>query len=1257
MTAQDETTANTYLVTVTRRASMLASCESDALWCATLTVGLPSSGGSSGYCGTGTAQCDYGRLDIAGFTLDQTGYTVQSLRWEANNTHLTLDKAFPDPDLPFLTLGIGAYSLALADAIAGNNGSAWPTPEGFPALGAGQPVTVQLWSRASADANLSGLALADDDGGVALDKEFDPVEAVYAASVANDVGQVTVTPATSHAFATVEYLDGVGNALADADMVEDGHQVALEVGYNVVQVRVTAQDETTANTYMVTVTRRASMLTACHPDAVWCAVMTTGVSSDGREMGYCRQGCNFGSLDIGGGFTLDQTDYTVQSVRLETDDNRLSLDMDKAFPTSELEFLTLRIGTRSVALADAIATNPGAVHWPDLEGFPALGAGDPVTVQLSSGSSTDATLSGLALAHDGASVALIETFDPGELAYTASAANSVDQVTVTPATSHAFAEVEYLDDASAALADADPAAGQQVDLEAGDNVIAVKVTAQDETTTQTYTVTVNRAAFACEVPDLSGLTQAWAGTLTVGEIAGGDVYGYFPGANIGELSSTTFNGVPHFEGVPRGYEIDAVAVNSDDGGLTFSLNRELAGVDYRNLLLHVCDAQFALGDATYSGDQEDDYIWSGAGLHWSSATTVELALSLETPNDASLSALALADDDGAAVALNETFAPNDTVYTASVANPVRQVTVTPATSDAFATVEYLDGNDNPLIDGGAADGQQVDLEVGENVIKVRVTAQDETTMRTYTVTVNRAAFACAVPDLAGLTPAWAGTVTVERISGGVNDGYFPDGAIDVGALSDTDFNGVSSPYVIDGVVVNSGDGRLTFSLGGQLDGVDSRHLLLHVCDARFALGDANYNLLFHDYDWPGAGLDWSTATMVELALSLDPPNDAAMSALALADDDGAAVALNETFDPNDTVYTASVANLVRQVTVTPATSDAFARVDYLDDAGVALADADPAAGHQVDLEAGDNVIDVKVTAQDGSTSKTYRLTVNREEFVCAAPDLAGLTQAWAGTVTVGSIDDVVHGYSDASFGGLSGDAMFLAVSNSYAIDGVSVDSDDGVLTFSLTGELAGAEAGFLSLHVCDAQFALGDATYSADTSHDYAWSGAGLDWSAAAEVKLALSLDVATDATLSALELADDYGRAIALNETFDPDALAYTATVANPVEQVTVTPAANAANAAVEILDGEGDALVDADSVADGHQVNLVLGDNVIAVAVKAQDARTARTYRLTVSRAAFVCAATDLAGRPEVWSGSLTVGESIFSSVRNSDTPITWI
>ena len=96
--------------------------------------------------------------------------------------------------------------------------------------------------------------------------------------------------------------------------------------------------------------------------------------------------------------------------------------------------------------------------------------------------STDATLSALTL-----SDVPFGTFASGTTSYTAQVANSVSQTTVTPTVNHAEASyVIKLD----GVTDADGV----VLLSVGSNVITVEVTAEDDSTTQTYTVTVTRAA-------------------------------------------------------------------------------------------------------------------------------------------------------------------------------------------------------------------------------------------------------------------------------------------------------------------------------------------------------------------------------------------------------------------------------------------------------------------------------------------------------------------------------------------------------------------------------------------------------------------------------------------------------------------------------------------------------------------------------------------------------------------------------------------
>ena len=53
----------------------------------------------------------------------------------------------------------------------------------------------------------------------------------------------------------VEYLDGSDAALTDADSVEDGFQIALAAGPNIIKVKVTAAGGDATQTYQVTVTR------------------------------------------------------------------------------------------------------------------------------------------------------------------------------------------------------------------------------------------------------------------------------------------------------------------------------------------------------------------------------------------------------------------------------------------------------------------------------------------------------------------------------------------------------------------------------------------------------------------------------------------------------------------------------------------------------------------------------------------------------------------------------------------------------------------------------------------------------------------------------------------------------------------------------------------------------------------------------------------------------------------------------------------
>ena len=215
----------------------------------------------------------------------------------------------------------------------------------------------------------------------------------------------------------------------------------------------------------------------------------------------------------------------------------------------------------------------------------AVGGGTP---------STDATLSALTVTAGGTDLV---TFASGTTDYTASVANDVAEVTVTATKNDSGATIEYLDASDMTLTDAGTGdAGHQVALAVGETVIKVKVTAEDGNATQTYMVTVTRAAAMTPTCTLN-TGDLWCGVVTVGaiELLGSTIaYGFT--ASVGALSDTGF---------PVGtnnYTIDAVAVSTGAVGssetLPFSLTSALTAADEAKLVLHVGSASFAFSAAS-----------------------------------------------------------------------------------------------------------------------------------------------------------------------------------------------------------------------------------------------------------------------------------------------------------------------------------------------------------------------------------------------------------------------------------------------------------------------------------------------------------------------------------------------------------------------------------------------------------------------------------------------------------------------------------
>jgi uncharacterized repeat protein (TIGR02543 family) len=485
--------------------------------------------------------------------------------------------------------------------------------------------------------------------------------------------------------------------------------------------------------------------------------------------------------------------------------------------------------------------------------------------------SSVATLSNLTLS----SGTLSPTFDSATETYTASVANDVDSVTVTASKSNSGANtVQYLG--------ATGTTSFTGALAVGSNVIRTVVTAGDGITTKTYTVTVTRAAST--VATLSALAAS-AGTLSPTFASGTETYTV---SVANSVVSTTIT--PTRTQANATIRVNGTLVTSGSASSAISLS---VGSNSINV---VVTAQDGATSKTYT-------------------VTVTRALSAI----ATISNLTLSSGT-----LSPTFASGTTSYTASVANSVDSVTVTATKSDSNATtVQYLGPTGTTPFTGA--------LSVGSNVIRTVVTAQDGITVSTYTVTVTRAA--SAVATLSNLV-----------LSSGTLNPTFASGT-----TSYTASVGNSATSITITPTVTQANATTVQYLGATGTNLFTGALSVGSNVIRTVV----------------TAQDGTTVSTYTVAVTRAASVDATLSALLLSSG-----TLSPIFDSATETYTASVANSVSSITVTPTVTQANATtVQYLGATGTTIFTGPIAVGP--------NVIRTVVTAQDGTTKKTYTVTVTR----------------------------------------------------------------------------------------------------------------------------------------------------------------------------------------------------------------------------------------------------------------------------------------
>lgn len=1100
------------------------------------------------------------------------------------------------------------------------------TYSGCSTTSAATVVTVN--SCASTNANLNNLVLSTGT----LNPAFAQATISYTASVPNATTSITLTPTVADATATVKV-----NNVTVASGSPSG-AIALSVGSNVITTVVTAQDGTTTKTYTVTVTRAASsnanlsnlllsagslnpafaQATTTYNVSVGLATTSTTVTptvadatatikvnnvtvASGSPSGSIA--LNVGPNEIGIEVTAQDGStkfYTVTVMRLPSTNSSLSNltisagTLNPAFATGTTSYTaSVSNATTSMTVtptvSDATATvrvNGQLVASGSASQSITLNAGSnlivaEVTAQdgttitsysitVTRAFSSNANLFGLALS----SGTLNPVFAQATTDYTASVSNATTSISVTPTVADATATVTVN---SVAVTSGIPSGS--IPLAVGSNTITVVVTAQNGTTTKTYTVTVTRALssnanlsnlvvnFSSLFPDFDPSTTDYdasvsynttsvtvtptvadaGATVTVNSVGvtSGTQSGSI-GLNVGD---NTINAtVTAADGSTKTYTIHLLRFGSSyltnlvpsTGSLSpaffqFTFNYFMTVINGINSISFVPTAE----DATATIRVNGNFVSSGSSSFAIPLSVGNNSVSVQVdaatggadfynvnivrygPQNADL--ISLVPNSGT---LNPTFASATTNYTIAVPAATTSMRFTP-TAVAFS------GSTITVNGSGVGSGSQsgnIALNMGVNVIPVVVTSQDASLTKTYTVTIYRGSnnadlSALSVgggtlnPVFNPATTSYTVTVPNTQTATAVSPTVAVPGTVRVGG------NLVPSGSSSNPIALSYGSNFISLTVTAQ-DGITTKEYSIQV-----------FRSLSTDAD------------LTNLVVSSGT--------------------LNPAFNSATTSYSNTVGSDVSSITVTPTRSSSLASITVN---GQSVTSGSPS--QSIPLNFGSNTITTVVTAQNGST-KTYTVNVNRPasgnaELSNLVPNSGSLTPAFAGA-TINYTMTVPHATLNIRFTPTVADP-----SATVKVNGLTVAS--------------GSQSQNISLSV-GSNIILVVVTAQNGTTQTYT-----------IDVERAIGSDP---------NLSDIFLNSGTLNPAFAQNTINYTASVSNATTSLLVAPFAVEATASITVNS------VATPSGSFSQSIPLNVGANTITIVVTAQNGAT-KTYTVIVTRAA---------------------------------------
>ncbi|OOQ57997.1 cadherin-like beta sandwich domain-containing protein [Mucilaginibacter pedocola] len=995
--------------------------------------------------------------------------------------------------------------------------------------------TVTVVRAASSVSSLSALTTTAG----ALNPAFAAGTLGYAVTVANGVTSTTVTPTATDATATIT-VNGAAVTSAVASS-----PISLAIGSNIITTTVTAADGVTTTTYTLTITRAAS------------------------------SNADLSALSLSAGtlspvFSAGATTYTA-AVANAVSSITVTPTVADATATIQVNGVTVASGAASANIPLVVGTNTITTTVTAQDG-----SLKTYTVAVTRATSTDASLSAVTISAG----TLSPAFAPGTTAYTATVPNATTGITITPSSTDANAVITVN-----GVTVASGASSATLPLVVGSNNVTVQVTAADGVTVNTYTFAITRAASS--VSSLSALTTT-AGALSPVFAAGTLNYSVTVATGVASTTITptvtdanatiTVNGGAVASGAASGaipLTIGAnniiIRVTAQDGtsvtNYTVTVTRSAsanANLSSLTLSTGVLSPVFASGTFTYTAsvnnattsvtamptvaDATATVTVNGTAVA-SGASSAPIALAVGpnvittvvTAQDGSIQTYSVtvtragsSDDNLSALivsagTLSPAFSPATGNYTLTVPNTNSSITVTPTRNEANATITV---NGTPVASGSAS--AAIPLVVGSNTINIVVTAQDGTA-KTYTITATRqlsgdALLASLAPSTGSLSPAFASgtnSYTV-AVSNAVNSITFTPTV-----------NQANATVSVNGTPVASGAASAAITL---------------------SVGANNVSVEVTAQD--------GTLNTYTIQVTRGQSTDATLSNLVVS-----GTTLSPAFASATAAYTASVANSVTSVTLTPTVNEPNATVRVN---GVPVTSG--AASAAIPLSLGNNVITATVTAQDGTSNKIYQVTVNRA--LSSDGTLSALTISagtLAPTFTSGVFSYTAH------------------VSNATPSITVTPTKTEANAVIRVNGNVVASGASSAAIPL-----AVGSNVITiAITAQDGTVTTYTADVIKAAPV-------ASTNANLVSLAVSTG-----TLSPAFAQATTAYNVSVANVVSTISVTAGSSDANASIT---------VNGTPVASGvasAPINLVAGANTITTIITAEDAVTTKTYTITVTRA----------------------------------------